>query len=207
MSSSAVGRPRVTPGRQDLDARGEILEAAASLFAERGFAATSTRQIAERAGMRQASMYYHFGGKEQILLALLEASVEPTLPRAAEALAGDDPVRALYELARTDVETLLAEPYNIGTMYLSPELGGDAFASFRQERARLVDAYGTLAARVGPDDVDVLVAGTACMQLVEMVITLRRAGTVPPALADTIAAACLRVVGVSAEEIARVRTA
>ena len=47
--------------------REEILAAAAGLFAERGYAATSTRLIADTVGIRQASLYYHFANKEQIL--------------------------------------------------------------------------------------------------------------------------------------------
>jgi AcrR family transcriptional regulator len=43
-----------------------ILEAARSLFAERGFAGTSTRAIATAAGVNLAMIHYYFGNKEQL---------------------------------------------------------------------------------------------------------------------------------------------
>lgn len=43
---------------------GEVLEAAAAVFAERGFHGASTQDIADRLGMRQASLYYYFTSKE-----------------------------------------------------------------------------------------------------------------------------------------------
>ncbi|HMR49217.1 MAG TPA: helix-turn-helix domain-containing protein [Arachnia sp.] len=200
--SSAVGRPRVTPGRPGADPRAEVLDAAAVLFSERGYAGTSTRQIAERAGLRQASLYYHFASKEEILLELLEASVRPTLALAGDQLEDPDPVRALYRLVVADVGVLLRDPHNIGVLYLSPEVAGEPFASFRAQREQLVSVYGALAARIGPA-VDAAFAGACCIQLVEMVISLRRDGRVPDGVADRIARACLRLVGASEDAIER----
>jgi AcrR family transcriptional regulator len=202
MASSTVGRPRITPGRPEVDPRTEILDAAASLFAERGYAGTSTRRIAERAGMRQASMYYHFAGKEDILLALLEPSVAPTLERAADCLDAADPVAALYDLARADVTTLLDEPHNIGTMYLAPEVAAEAFAPFRRARAELAAVYGALAHRIDPAQ-EPAFAGACCMQLVELVIPLRRDGAVPAGLPERIGEACLRVAHATEADVAR----
>lgn len=194
MRSSTPGRPRATPGRPGVEPRQEILDAAASLFAERGFAATSTRLIAEQAGMRQASLYYHFSGKDEILLDLLQASVQPTLERATELLGEEDPVAALRALAAADVQTLLDAPHNIGTMYLTPEVSAEVFAPFRAARAELTRVYGTLAQRIDPA-ADIDFVGACCIQLVELVISLRRAEAVPDDIAERIADACLRLVG------------
>lgn len=194
MSTATPGRPRLSPGRPGVEPRQEIIDAAASLFAERGYAATSTRQIAERAGMRQASIYYHFAGKEEILLELLQASIAPTLDRASEYLSEPDPRVALDRLVRADVRTLLSEPYNIGTMYLSAEVQGDAFALFRAARVELIGIYGALAKRINPD-IDVQFAGACCIQLVDLVIRFRRDGEIHENLPERIAQACLGVVG------------
>ena len=48
--------------------RDELLEAAAGLFATRGYAATSIRDIAGAVGILSGSLYYHFASKEEILL-------------------------------------------------------------------------------------------------------------------------------------------
>jgi AcrR family transcriptional regulator len=49
-----------------------ILDAARELFAERGYAGTSIRDIAERLSMTKAALYYHFPGKQDVLAALVE---------------------------------------------------------------------------------------------------------------------------------------
>ncbi|MFD1272046.1 helix-turn-helix domain-containing protein [Streptomyces kaempferi] len=49
------------------------------MFTTRGYAATTTRAVAERAGMRQASMYHYVSGKEELLAELLESTVTPSL--------------------------------------------------------------------------------------------------------------------------------
>ncbi len=53
----------------------ELLDAAAALFAQRGYAATSMRDIALAVKMLPGSMYYHFASKEELLVAVYEAGV------------------------------------------------------------------------------------------------------------------------------------
>lgn len=50
----------------------EILDAALNLFSTQGFEATSVLQIAEAVGIRKASLYSHFAGKQEILDALIK---------------------------------------------------------------------------------------------------------------------------------------
>ena len=52
--------------------RDEILAAATRLFAERGVAEVTMSEIAVRAGLRQASLYYWFRRKEEILAEIVE---------------------------------------------------------------------------------------------------------------------------------------
>ena len=47
-------------------AKEAIRNAAAELFAEKGFAAASTREICQRAGVTKPVLYYHFGNKEEL---------------------------------------------------------------------------------------------------------------------------------------------
>lgn len=188
-SAASVGRPRSGARRLPAaTAREEILDAAAELFAQRGYAATSTRLIAERVGIRQASLYYHFKTKEQILAELLEATVRPSLEHAA-ALGDLAPAEALRSLIRFDVGVLLTARWNIGVLYALPEIAAEPFARFRREREQLRDVYrGLCGAEVTGD----LVFG-----LVESVIGMRRdLPSLPPAdvLRDTVAAAALRII-------------
>jgi AcrR family transcriptional regulator len=68
-ASSAQGLSRVS--RQD-NRRAQLLDAAARLFRERGYHATSMRDIAKAVGMLSGSIYYHFDSKEEMLLAVYE---------------------------------------------------------------------------------------------------------------------------------------
>jgi AcrR family transcriptional regulator len=54
----------------------EVLDAVAAVFAEKGYAGASTRDIAERLGVRQASLYYYFPSKERALGAVCELGVK-----------------------------------------------------------------------------------------------------------------------------------
>ena len=54
----------------------EILEKALDLFSVQGYEATSVSQIADAVGIRKASMYSHFGSKQEILDALVQAGLE-----------------------------------------------------------------------------------------------------------------------------------
>ncbi|MFI7292455.1 TetR/AcrR family transcriptional regulator [Streptomyces sp. NPDC050121] len=144
-----VGRPRAAQ-RPDsgLSPRAELLTAAAELFVTRGYAATTTRAVAERAGMRQASMYHYVSGKEELLAELLESTVTPSLAYARELLADD--ARAaedrLWELCRADVEVLCGGSHNLGGLYLLPEVRTERFAGFHAVRGELKDAYRQLIA-------------------------------------------------------------
>jgi AcrR family transcriptional regulator len=209
-----AGRPRLRPASNaEVPPREEILDAAAGLFVSQGPAATTTRQIAERVGIRQASLYYYFTGKDEILLELLTQSVRPSLQVAAmlESRCRDDPAAGLYALALIDVRTLTRAPHNIATLYLVPEVQGEEFAPFRAERDQLQAAYGRLARAATPAalaaGLDEALIATLVMQVIESVIHLRRSGGLRDSHADDIAASCLRLIGLAAPEVTRARDA
>ena len=60
--------------------RERLLAAASILFAERGFAGTTTRDIAERAGVDAALIVRHFGSKVGLYLASLQAGDDDAAP-------------------------------------------------------------------------------------------------------------------------------
>jgi AcrR family transcriptional regulator len=203
-----AGRPRLRPASNaGVAPRAEILNAAAELFVSQGLAGTTTRQIADRVGIRQASLYYHFAGKDEILLELLTQSVRPSLQVAAtlEARCAGDPAAGLYALALIDAATLMSAPHNVATLYLLPEVQGEEYASFHAERAALQAAYGRLGCAAGSGDLDEPVTAALIMQLVESVIQLRRTGEWRDGYTHEIAAACLRLVGLSPEMVSRAR--
>jgi AcrR family transcriptional regulator len=56
--------------------RGRILAEALHRFSERGYSATSTREIADALGLTKAALYYHFATKDEILNALISEAFE-----------------------------------------------------------------------------------------------------------------------------------
>ena len=62
---------------QPADTRDKILDAAESLFVERGFSATSLRAIADRAGVNLAATNYHFGSKKGLLVEVFHRHIGP----------------------------------------------------------------------------------------------------------------------------------
>lgn len=198
------GRPRAVPDASSaLSPRDQVLDAAAALFVEHGFGATSTRAIADRVGIRQASLYYHFAGKDDVLVELLETSVRPSLVVARELderVPGSVPAAvALAALVAFDVGTLARTPHNVGTLYLLPEAQGERFAGFRADRQALQDVYGRLGTLAATPNVARTVEptqlGGILIQLVETVIQLRRVGEVGDHDRTAITSSCLRVCG------------
>ena len=175
MRSEGRGRPRLEQSRRPgKSAREEILDAAAELFTTQGYANTSTRRIADAVGVRQASLYHHFATKDDILEALLAGTVDEPLRLAAQLIAEQgSAVPRLHALVVADVTQLCDSTWNLGALYLLPEIRVDRFDQFRKHRAELRDRYRELAAAVivecdGPVDADELP-----FRLVESVINRR----------------------------------
>ncbi|MGB3333588.1 MAG: TetR/AcrR family transcriptional regulator [Mycobacterium sp.] len=182
------------PGRSPRD---EILDAAAELFTTVGYAATSTRRIADNVGIRQASLYHHFAAKDDILDALLADTVENSVQLAADLLAEGGPsAPRLHTLVVADTAQLCGGAWNLGTLYLLPELRLERFAAFRARRGELRDHYHELSRAVIADHAGPAAADDLPFRLVEAVINRRSDdGSCPPDYPWTIAEAALRVLG------------
>ncbi len=94
MSSKADGRA----------VRGEatrvrILDAARDVLVERGYGGTSTRAVAERAAAQLSLVHYHFGGKQQLLVAVLERENERLLQRQRQLYAEPGPLSEKWRTA------------------------------------------------------------------------------------------------------------
>ena len=60
----------------EISVRQRLMDSAVLLFTNRGYAATSVREIVEMAGVTKPALYYHFESKEGIYLAILEDLVK-----------------------------------------------------------------------------------------------------------------------------------
>ncbi|MBP9803532.1 MAG: TetR family transcriptional regulator [Candidatus Accumulibacter sp.] len=108
--------------------RDDLLRAAARLFVEKGFAATTTRDIAEAVGMRSGSPFYHFRSKQELLKATMIAGLETGYQRLQAAIDGiGNPEQRLRVIIRTHLGNLLE---------------GDCHAPMLLYESRSLDAAG-----------------------------------------------------------------
>jgi TetR/AcrR family transcriptional regulator, cholesterol catabolism regulator len=81
--------------------RREVVAAAAKLFAERGYQATSMSDLTAATGLAAGGLYHYFESKEQLLLLVCDELLEPLLAQARAVVATDAPAeRQLHELLR-----------------------------------------------------------------------------------------------------------
>ena len=150
----SVGRPRKSsPRRSGGTAREEILDASAELFTKQGFATTSTHEIADAVGMRQASLYYHFPSKADIFLELLKSTIEPSISLAEDLAASDaTPSLKLWALVAAQTRILLSSKWNIGRLYQLPIAMSEEFTEYHELRGTLESIFRSLAAEIVGDD-------------------------------------------------------
>ena len=85
-----------------------LLDAAAKLFAGKGYRETTMRDIGAEAGMQAGSVYYHFKSKDELLLAVYAMAVDGIESRLLAALEGiEDPWHRLEVAVVTHLETIL----------------------------------------------------------------------------------------------------
>ena len=101
VSRRASGRKAT---RKSETTRQQILDAAAALFAERGYSLTRLSDIAERAGMHLTGLYYYYDNKEELvsdIICHVPARVAAGLKDALEALPSSASKRQRLETAFT----------------------------------------------------------------------------------------------------------
>lgn len=76
-----------------------IIDAARDLLVERGYSETSTRAVAERAGVQLSLVHYHFGSKQQLLVAVLEREDARLLERQQRLYATPGPLADKWRTA------------------------------------------------------------------------------------------------------------
>ncbi len=88
--------------------REQLLDVGRTLFAERGFEATSIEEIAARAGVSKPVVYEHFGGKEGLYAVVVDREMSDLLDRLTTALSSGHP-RQLVEQAALALLTYIEE--------------------------------------------------------------------------------------------------
>ncbi len=131
---------RRTQAERTADTRARLVAAVHSCISELGLAGTTASEIAQRAGVTWGAVQHHFGGKDGILLAVLEDSIA----QLAERLAGLDPHVALGE--RVDAFVARAwehfmSPQHRSSFEILLYFGSSGAATGRAWPRQLLDAF------------------------------------------------------------------
>jgi TetR/AcrR family transcriptional regulator, cholesterol catabolism regulator len=125
--NQALGTPapsRARPVAQEApeDRRAQILRVSGELFAQRGYVATTVRNIAEQAGLLSGSLYHHFDSKEEILDEILTDFVADLLEQVKAVEESEaDPESAVGALIELTV--LAIEEHRAAVLLLQNEWG------------------------------------------------------------------------------------
>ncbi|UYQ77410.1 TetR/AcrR family transcriptional regulator [Glutamicibacter sp. JL.03c] len=88
-----------------------IQQVAVTCFAQRGFAATGIRELAAAVGLNSATLYHYVGGKEELLVGLIENCLDSMIAGAQRALSTSaDPLRQLAMLVAFHVGFTASNP-------------------------------------------------------------------------------------------------
>jgi AcrR family transcriptional regulator len=143
----------VTDGRRvrmsASERREQLVGVARSVFAEKGFEATSVEEIAERAGVSKPVVYQHFGGKEGLYAVVVDREVTSLTSRITGALDTRDPRRAAEDAAAAFLGYIeeCEEGFRVLVRDAPVGMTGGTFASVITDVASraellLLDSYG-----------------------------------------------------------------
>ena len=130
----------------DTTTEDKILEAARVVFFEKGYAATRTQEIADRAGINKALLHYYYRSKEKLFRRILTEAMDEMIPSLTASLVGEkDVLGKLEDLVHNHLEVLLERPYL--PMFVMHELGQNQ-GQFMREQAQKRQAAPALLAFV-----------------------------------------------------------
>ena len=139
-------RRRPTLGRRERQkaaTRTRIVEAALALFQSRGFAETTTKSIAKKAGIAEGTVFNYFPTKEDIALHFLEQEVDHAIAtvRGDPALKGAPLQERLFALVQSQLEYLAPHERFIGAAFVQALIPVSALSPFSERSQDLQVRY------------------------------------------------------------------
>lgn len=161
--------------QQAAQRREQIRETALRLFAEQGFAATSTRQIAREVGVTEGLIFHYFPSKEALFSAILESghSFRGELSTLLQHAEGRPTKEVLYQLAQGWLATLRRERRLTVVFFSEAQTNPQVGAALRDAIEEAVGHLGVyLTLRIGAGELrpDLPVATSARMLLSSIMI-------------------------------------
>ena len=154
-----------------INTRDRIIDTAEQLFADQGYAGTSIRGIVAAAGVNLAAIHYHFGSKDELLLAILDRYALPVNQRRLELLqqvvdkSGNDPpsvegileafIAPSFHLIRDLGERGATRARFLGRIYTSPDetVQSTVRAQFKELGERFLPVLGLALPDIPPQEI------------------------------------------------------
>jgi AcrR family transcriptional regulator len=175
-------RQRLTRAEAKARTREQLLDAAARIFARKGYAGASVEEIAESAGYSIGALYSNFAGKEQLFLELMAARSSTRVTALAGLLGADDadPVETLGRMLERnadsdgDLMALRAEFWLYAVRH--PETMGALAAQRREQVDALIGVIGAAMERRGgaPPGVSAADVATLALAMFQGLVRQRR---------------------------------
>lgn len=162
--------------QQALARRRQILETALRLFARQGFDGTSTRQIAQEAGIAEGLIFHYFPNKEHLLTAMLETqhSYRGELRGLLDSAGGRPAGEVLHQLATESLARFRREAeitlVMFSTAQTNPKVGAVLRRLIAEEGVAGLSAYLRTRIEAGELRADLPVESSALMFFSSMVI-------------------------------------
>ena len=119
--------------------RDSILLVAAELFADNGYHGTATRDIAQKVGIKQPSLFTHFESKAAIMMELQRRAFEPSLRVLQLAASTDaDPIARLFAALYVDVRQIVNAPFDVTGAISPTALSDPTFEAGRKLWDRII---------------------------------------------------------------------
>jgi AcrR family transcriptional regulator len=144
---ATLNRTEIAPLQRGKHAKDErrraLMEAATAVFAEHGYDAATTREVAERAGCSEGLIHRYFGGKHGLLLAIMQSKAAGVLEDLGSGLPDRDTVEAEIEQILLWHLTCLWDYSDFISVAVSratidPDIGRAVGESINQQRVNLV---------------------------------------------------------------------
>ncbi|AIY46713.1 MULTISPECIES: TetR/AcrR family transcriptional regulator [Mycobacteriaceae] len=85
-------------GKRDTGTREKLLDACAEIMLDEGYAAATSRRVAEKVGVQRAVVYYYFPTMDDLYLAVLKRGTQTSLDVQRRALTTERPLHALWDM-------------------------------------------------------------------------------------------------------------
>ena len=141
-------------GAPDAKNRGVLLDAAEKLLLEEGYAAVTSRRVADVAGLKPQLVHYYFRTMEDLYLAVFRRMAEAGFEVLAKALASPQPLWALWQFSTQPEATRLTMEF-MGLANHRKALRAEIVHTAERFRAEQNKAIAAALRRYGFDSADV----------------------------------------------------